>query len=529
MSNLSQYEIEREANIARNRLLLEQLELKQAVEGIAPPKPKAKSAAAKPIQPAKREKRKRELEEVQPRRSSARLRKSVVDPNETPAKRRKREKEEEEERLREEQEKLEREEAARQAQRPRHNKLDLISLVEHGPEEIASLSKSMEAIPKESTQRIGDFDDFAFEDSKEDERALADLKERMGKLVVHARAKVTKSRVYCAAYHPEVTKDLIFFGDKEGAIGIWDARAPPDENEDDDGEAANEDREGGKYWRIQLHWPANAKSSVSSIKIDPIDSHNIYTTSYDTTVRSLSFTTGESRELFSSDNLVCCLDVAPSGNDIWLSDSLGWATHLDPRESKSKARSYGLSDNKIGTISINPTRPNFICTASNSRFVKVWDVRKLGDIVAELGDDSSATTIDFHAETLTEYMESEKGRGSMRAEYQHNKSATAAFWDPRGRQILSTSYDDRLRLWNLDAASLESGTPFKSFQPFSQVKHNCQTGKWVTLLKAQWSRNPDVYPHFTIGNMNHSLDIYTCKGDLVTRLADSRRYVMLAF
>jgi hypothetical protein len=70
--------------------LLEQLELKQAVDSIAPAKP-AKVSAAKPIQPARREKRKRELEEVQPRRQSARLRKGVVDPNESPAKRRKRE------------------------------------------------------------------------------------------------------------------------------------------------------------------------------------------------------------------------------------------------------------------------------------------------------------------------------------------------------------------------------------------------------------------------------------------------------
>lgn len=69
----------------------------------------------------------------------------------------------------------------------------------------------------------------------------------------------------------------------------------------------------------------------------------------------------------------------------------------------------------------------------------------MGEIVAELGDHSSATTIDFNAETLAEYLDSKKGRSSLRGEYQHNKSATAAFWDPRGRQILSTSYDDKLR------------------------------------------------------------------------------------
>lgn len=163
----------------------------------------------------------------------------------------------------------------------------MIALIENGPEDTESLTKAMEAIPKTSVDRIGDFDDYVFEDSKEDERALEDLRERMGKLVVKARAKVTKERIYSAAYHPEVTKDLIFFGgkciplamhkailnfeiDRCGTLGIWDARAPSDEDEDGNGEA-----EGGKYWRIQLHWPANPKSSISNIKLDPINAHNV--------------------------------------------------------------------------------------------------------------------------------------------------------------------------------------------------------------------------------------------------------------
>ena len=38
------------------------------------------------------------------------------------------------------------------------------------------------------------------------------LKEKLGKLKIVARAKVTQDRIYSAAYHPEPTKDLIFFG-----------------------------------------------------------------------------------------------------------------------------------------------------------------------------------------------------------------------------------------------------------------------------------------------------------------------------
>lgn len=35
--------------------------------------------------------------------------------------------------------------------------------------------------------------------------------------------------------------------------------------------------------------------------------------------------------------------------------------------------------------------------------------------------------------------------GTRLAECQHNKSVTAAYWDPSGRNVVSTCYDDRLR------------------------------------------------------------------------------------
>jgi hypothetical protein len=66
-------------------------------------------------------------------------------------------------------------------------------------------------------------------------------------------------------------------------------------------------------------------------------------------------------------------------------------------------------------------------------------------------------------------------------------------------------------------------------------------GKWLTMLKAQWSPNPDVYPHFTvgstlvpacviadapsqIGDLDHSLDIFGCKGEFLAKLSDKDRY-----
>jgi len=57
-------------------------------------------------------------------------------------------------------------------------------------------------------------DSFTYEDTKEEEREVAELRKKLTKLKIVARAKVTMNRVYCAQYHPEKSKDLIFFGGK---------------------------------------------------------------------------------------------------------------------------------------------------------------------------------------------------------------------------------------------------------------------------------------------------------------------------
>ena len=188
--------------------------------------------------------------------------------------------------------------------------------------------------------------------------------------------------------HLSTLTELELVADKHGQLGIWDARASPEETADEDGDiSAPEDGEGGKYWRLQVHWPATAKSSISCIKIDPVNAHNVspfsiqfyecyqssiqlYTSSYDCTIRCLSFTTGISHEVFSLDeSLICSIDIDALGHGMWVSDGEGGVSHLDLRQHKSKAKRYFLSEAKIGCASINPTRPNFLLTASNSRYL----------------------------------------------------------------------------------------------------------------------------------------------------------------
>jgi WD repeat-containing protein 76 len=151
---------------------------------------------------------------------------------------------------------------------------------------------------------------------------------------------------------------------------------------------------------------------------------------------------------------------------MWLSDTAGWATHLDLREPNAKRKSFAFSEQKVGSVSINPAYPHILAAASNNRTVKyaipsfriptalmfsprVWDVRNLDTLVSEMvdGDDAEEESNTIYADwaSVSGYIGTDKGANALRAEWNHDKSATAATWDPRGKRLVSTSYDDNVR------------------------------------------------------------------------------------
>lgn len=194
-------------------------------------------------------------------------------------------------RKRDEEERLEALEAERAMKRPRHHDLDLNALAQDdltseemealrslfgGPTNaISSPSKKASSSPtkspaKSKTKQRDDDDD----DDKKVDAGISALRKELSPMVVRSRAKVTQDRIYSMAYHPEVTKDLVFCGDKHGQLGIWDALAPPEINDDDE-EDEVDDAEGGKYYRLQPHWPKSSKSSISCVKFSPNDRLNV--------------------------------------------------------------------------------------------------------------------------------------------------------------------------------------------------------------------------------------------------------------
>jgi WD repeat-containing protein 76 len=81
--------------------------------------------------------------------------------------------------------------------------------------------------------------------------------------------------------------------------------------------------------------------------------------------------TGISKQIFSSgDVLINSIDFDPAGHVLWISDAAGGVMHFDTRLDQSRATWYGLSGEKVGSVSVNPTRSHFLLTASNSRVLR---------------------------------------------------------------------------------------------------------------------------------------------------------------
>ncbi|KAG8853385.1 hypothetical protein FRB96_008175 [Tulasnella sp. 330] len=455
-------ERQREENIRKNNELLLQLDVQGVhdqlgVAAASSSKGKAPVKARSTAKPAPRVKREAVDSEL-PLRRSRRVSRLAVEPNETPAQKRKRELRE-----RAEDERQAELERIREAHKPRHQDLDFAILGDDlKPAEIPKLRGLLSSLcSKKHARAVGSGTTSRDDEITADDK-LEELQTQARRARVRSRAKVTTDRVYSMAYHPETSKDVVFVGDKRGGLGIWEPLAVPEEVADEDDDTVI--TEGGRHWLLQPHWPSTSKSSVSGIKVDPIDAHSIITSAYDCTIRQTSFTSGMSREVFALDDvLIASFDLPPNGHEMWISDVSGCLSHVDLRQDKNHARRWDVNGTgqKIGCVSVNPVTPHILATASNDRTLKLWDARKLSSLPISLSSASPSPKSrkskkekpeedlpamnETEYEEISKYLESKRGPGLLRAEHPHKLSVSSAFWDPSGRRIVSTSYDDTLR------------------------------------------------------------------------------------
>ena len=459
---LSEFEKQRAANIAERDALLKKLTAEAQTTGLFPkPAPVKKKAAPKKPKPEKKE-------PTAPRRTSARLAGLTADSEIA---------------KRKADQQYEQEKRDEQAKRMRiSGDLNVGDIVVGGQGwNGTGLGTDIVRLPARPHVRTFGEDDVKQTTDKE----LKVLRERMSGLNLwdqwepnrksctpdpfrsfytqsdpEAGIKITPERIYAMQFHPTESKPLIFAGDKLGNLGILDASQAPEDSVKREEEDEDQDDPDPVITTIKPH-----TRTISAMHFHPMDPSKLYTASYDSSIRALDLEKSVAAEVYapaspSAEEPLSGVDMAPEDPHVAYFTTLdGVFGHHDLRtksDDKSGTVTYQLSDKKIGGFSLCPTQPHYFATASLDRSMRLWDLRKLAK--------KHPTPVGEHVSSL---------------------SVSHAAFNSSG-QVATTSYDNSVKIYDFNTKGFSSWKPGhtipdEEMNPDRVIRHNCQTGRWVTM------------------------------------------------
>jgi WD repeat-containing protein 76 len=257
-------------------------------------------------------------------------------------------------------------------------------------------------------------------------------------------------------FHPSEGKPLIFAGDKMGHLGVLDASQERPTSMTDDEEDVDHDP---AVTTLKPH-----TRTISAMVVHPQKPTHLYTASYDSSIREMDLEKMSSEEKYAPDTSM--IEEPLSGVDMAADDPhcLYWTT-LDGYFGRNDVRAaisnrtvtrWQLSEKKIGGFSLFPSQPYYFATASLDRFMRLWDLRKL----------SSEDPIPV-------------------GEHESRLSVSHAAFNSVG-QVATSSYDDTIKIYDFGKRGIASWgpnytIPVGDMKPDTIIRHNCQTGRWVTM------------------------------------------------
>jgi len=270
------------------------------------------------------------------------------------------------------------------------------------------------------------------------------LKSSMSSLSVTEElvAKVVPGRIFSLSVHPATSPLVTAVGDKGGYVGLWDILATNSTNHG-----------------VHLYQPHSRP--VNCISWDQANTNNLVSTSYDGTTRLLDTEKQEHTMLYGEEEFLY--------NGGWTS----WHAQVTPDTfliSQGTAGTVVLVDRRVGwsspvttykvfdrlhpkTVSVHPVHSNMFLTCNNKGGCYIFDTRNV----------SSSKLMTPVTELLG-----------------HSRSLSCCQFSPvTGNQVVTMSSDDKLRLFNT------TSTP-TTLSPQCQVRHNNQTGRWLTPFRASW-------------------------------------------
>jgi len=267
--------------------------------------------------------------------------------------------------------------------------------------------------------------------------------------------KVTVKATVHLKFQPRGDTLCVAAGDKDGNVSLWHADRASDSASDG------------------VFLCAPHTQYISGLEWSAHDAGVLYTASYDGTVRALHPQKGSWELLYSrthSEFSAFTLSAPSETTTLWLGSSDGRLSARDTRSPSETLAPVAVHANKVNCLSMCGARPYLLASAGTDRAVRVWDVRKLG------------------------------AKPKPLAEMLSSNSSQSAEWSPDGRaSLLTTHWDDRLRIY--DGLGLDTAPAPKA----REIKHCTRTGRWVVPFRAVWTPAGDGV---VVGAMDRSAVIF---------------------
>lgn len=244
-------------------------------------------------------------------------------------------------------------------------------------------------------------------------------------------------RVTCLEFHP-TNNNILLSGDKKGQLGVWDF---------------------GKVYEKTVY--GNIHTCIlNTMKFNWTNDGTVYAASSDGTISCTDLETGISSSLMnlnpngwqgpSTWRMLYGLDINLEKGLVLVADNFGYLYLVDARCNEKVGGPILIhkKGSKVVGLHCNPVQPDLLLSCGNDHFARIWDVR--------------------HLEA-----------GSSLCELSHKRVVNSAYFSPQsGSKILTTSQDNRIRVWDSIFGNLVS--------PSREIVHSHDFNRHLTPFRAEW-------------------------------------------
>ncbi|PON60433.1 Guanine nucleotide-binding protein, beta subunit [Trema orientale] len=288
-------------------------------------------------------------------------------------------------------------------------------------------------------------------------------------------------RVTSLEFHP-TNNNILLSGDKKGQVGVWDF-----------------DKVYEKIVYGNIH-----SCIVNNMRFSPANDGTVYAASSDGTISCTDLETGMSLSLMnlnpngwqgpSSWRMLYGMDLNKEKGVVLVADNFGYLHSMDIRSNNKTGEAILIHKrgSKVVGLHCNPLQPDLLLSCGNDHYARIWDMRQI------------------------------EARSSL-YELAHRRVVNSAYFSPiSGSKIVTTSQDNRLRVWDSIFGNLDS--------PSREIVHSHDFNRHLTPFRAEWDpKDPSeslvVIGRYISENFNgaalHPIDfIDTSTGQLVAEVMD---------